>query len=107
VHPVTPVLTDDELFVFMEPTSPKGGDLRERRSYSLHCRVDDISGGAGEFWVSGTGAQVLDDTTRRLAAGAATYAPADRYVLFALGIDEARAVFYQDAGTKVLRWRAS
>ena len=28
VHPVTPILTDDGLFLFMEPTSPKGRDLR-------------------------------------------------------------------------------
>ena len=60
VHPVTPVLTDDGLFVFMEPNSPKGSDLRERRSYALHCRVDDVTGGGGEFFVAGEGVEIVD-----------------------------------------------
>ncbi len=43
VHPVTPVIGGGFLFVFMEPTSPKGRDLRERRSYALHNGVDDTA----------------------------------------------------------------
>jgi hypothetical protein len=34
-HPVTPIIADNALFVFMEPTSPKGRDLRERGWYAL------------------------------------------------------------------------
>ena len=107
VHPVTPVLTDDGLFVFMEPNSPKGSDIRERRVYSMHCRVDDISGGAGEFWLAGEGVEIVDATIRRLAASHASYQPADRYILFALGVDEARSVRYKADGREILRWRAS
>ncbi len=29
VHPVTPIVLADGLFLFMEPTSPKGRDLSE------------------------------------------------------------------------------
>jgi hypothetical protein len=28
VHPVTPIIGEERLFIFMEPTSPKGHDLR-------------------------------------------------------------------------------
>ena len=31
VHPVTPIVGDGLLFVFMEPTSPKGADLAQGR----------------------------------------------------------------------------
>jgi hypothetical protein len=104
VHPVTPILTDDQLFVFMEPTSPKGRDLRERGDYALHCRVDDVSGGEGEFWVAGRGRVVDDAAVRQLAATASSYTPAARYVLFELEIDEARSTTYMDGQPRHDRW---
>ena len=48
VHPVTPIL-GEQLFLFMEPTSPKGKDLQRDPRYTLHCSVEDSSGGSGEF----------------------------------------------------------
>src|SRR6187397_2837139 len=54
VHPVTPII-GDQLFLFMEPTSPKGSDLRRDPRYTLHCAVEDSSGGEGEFYVRGRG----------------------------------------------------
>jgi len=41
VHPVTPIITAEGLFLFMEPTSPKGRDLRERGWYALHNGVPE------------------------------------------------------------------
>src|SRR4029077_14308291 len=35
VHPVTPIVGAGGLYLFMEPTSPKGRDLRERGSFPL------------------------------------------------------------------------
>src|SRR6188768_280151 len=52
VHPVTPIL-GDQLYLFMEPTSPKGKDLQRDGRYTLHCSVEDSSGGGGEFYVRG------------------------------------------------------
>src|SRR5207253_3615148 len=43
VHPVTPILTDEGLFLFMEPTSPKGHDLRSGSGYSMHNAVPDMN----------------------------------------------------------------
>jgi hypothetical protein len=107
VHPVTPVVTVDGLFVFMEPTSPKGRDLRERRRYARHNGVPDTKGSGGEFFVSGMGRLVEDSVIRAIAEGAASYEPAARYVLFELRVDEARCNGYGDVEMpEHRRWRA-
>lgn len=74
VHPVTPILSD-ELYVFMEPNSPKGKDLQRGSAYSLHCGVANSSGGEGEFYVRGHGRLVTDPAERARAVAAASYAP--------------------------------
>jgi hypothetical protein len=96
VHPCTPIIGGGHLFVFMEPTSPKGRDLRHRGWYAIHSGVPDNSGTGGEFFVSGRGALVEDPQLRALAADSASYAPAERYVLFDLAVDEARCHGYGD-----------
>jgi hypothetical protein len=96
VHPVTPILTADGLYVFMEPTSPKGVDLRERGWFALHNGVPDNAGSGGEASVSGTGRLVDDDAVRATAVAAAHYAPEDRYVLFELRPTEVRCNGYGD-----------
>jgi hypothetical protein len=64
VHPVTPILTADGLFTFMEPTSPKGHDLRERGGFALHNGVPDDEGTGGEFFCSGRAFSVEDPSVR-------------------------------------------
>lgn len=96
VHPVTPILTDIGLYLFMEPTSPKRKDLVERGWFALHSGVPDNEGTGGEFWVNGHGMAVDSSTTRTEASAAAGYTPADRYVLFELRLREARANGYGD-----------
>jgi hypothetical protein len=96
VHPVTPVITADGLYVFMEPTSPKGRDLRERGVFALHNGVPDNEGAGGEASLHGTGRPVDDAAVRAAAVAAASYDPADRYVLFELLVDEVRCNGYGD-----------
>ncbi len=96
VHPVTPIITDDGLYVFMEPTSPKGEDLRARSVFALHNGVPDNAGTGGEFQVSGVGREVTDSSTRGAVVAACPYDPADRYVLFELLIAEVRGKSYGD-----------
>jgi len=43
VHPVTPIVGGGRLFLFMEPTSPKGRDLQRDGRFALHCGVDVAS----------------------------------------------------------------
>ena len=107
VHPVTPIFTADGLYLFMEPTSPKGADLRERGWFALHNGVPDDAGTGGEVSVSGTGHPVDDPTVRATVAAAASYRPADRYVLFELRPTEVRGNGYGDVTLpEPPRWRA-
>jgi nitroimidazol reductase NimA-like FMN-containing flavoprotein (pyridoxamine 5'-phosphate oxidase superfamily) len=106
VHPVTPVVADHALFLFMEPDSPKGHDLRRGSHYALHCGVEDSSGGGGEVMVAGTATTVDDPAERARAVAASSYAPAERYVLFTLEIESAVARTYRDGQPVTRRYSA-
>jgi hypothetical protein len=107
VHPVTPILGAGGLFLFMEPTSPKGRDLRERGRFAMHNGVPDMNGTGGEFWIAGRGEPVEDVTVRAEVAHAAAYAPDDRYVLFELSVADVRCNGYGDVALPpVTRWRS-
>jgi hypothetical protein len=103
VHPVTPIIGED-LFLFMEPTSPKGKDLERDGRYSLHCAVEDSSGGGGEFYVRGTAKLVTDPLIREQAIKASSYNPQPRYILFVLSVDFAFKNQYIDGKPSVERW---
>jgi hypothetical protein len=75
VHPVTPIFTESGLHLFMEPTSPKGRDIRERETFALHNGVPDNAGTGGEFHVVGRGFVVEDPAVRSSAAASASYEP--------------------------------
>ena len=107
VHPVTPDVTATALYVFMEPTSPKGHDLRRYPRYALHGGVEDNEGGEGEFLVTGRATLVDDATERATAAAASPYQPvADRYILFRLVVEHAMRTTYADGGPVRERWDA-
>jgi len=106
VHPVTPIV-GDELYLFMEPTSPKGRDLERDGRYTLHCGVENMAGGEGEFYVRGIARRSTTPEERAAAIAAAPYAPAERYILFVLAVDFAFSNVYGDEGSHVARWNAN
>ena len=106
VHPVTPII-GEQLFLFMEPTSPKGKDLQRDARYTLHCSVADSSGGSGEFYVRGRGALVNDPLLREQAVRASSYAPAAHYILFVFTIEFAFMNRYVDGKSNSRRWPSS
>jgi len=103
VHPVTPII-GEQLFLFMEPTSPKGKDLQRDARYTLHCSVEDSSGGGGEFYVRGQAAFVSDPLLREQAILASSYKPQERYVLFVLTIEFAFMNRYVEGQATPQRW---
>jgi hypothetical protein len=108
VHPVSPIVAQSGLYVFMEPTSPKAADLRGRRRFALHSGVPDNAGSGGEFHVSGCGRLVDDVAIRAEASAAASYSPVERYILFELQLTEARANGYGDVDLPAQpRWTAA
>jgi hypothetical protein len=110
VHPVSPFIGDGHLFIFMEPTSPKRYDLKNDGRFALHCAVEDIEGGNGEFWISGRAIFHADEELRAIAFEAARgrgFSPRDRYILFELGIEQAMATTYEDDQAIRKKWSAS
>lgn len=87
VHPVSPILTDDGLYVFMEPTSPKGHDLRRDGRFALHAPVDAPVPTVPQVYFSGRAAVVEDAETRAAVVQAAGYPVLDRFVLFELAVE--------------------
>ena len=105
VHPVTPIIGQGHLFLFMEPTSPKGHDLRRDGRYALHSAVSDPNGTSGEFIITGKARFIVDPAKRSLASQLASYAPADRYILFELSIESAVSTIYKDGTPVRQHWR--
>ena len=106
VHPVTPII-GEELFLFMESTSPKGNDLQRDARYTLHCAVEDSSGGQGEFYVRGRGIFTDDPLIRAQALQASSYVPKDQYILFMFTVEFAFMNTYTDNGPVTRRWQES
>ncbi len=103
LHPMTPIIGQGHLFVFMEPTSPKGQDLRRDGRYAIHCGVGDTSGASGEFAVRGQAQFVDDPELRALAVRLAPYSPAGRYILFEFSLESAASTVYE--GDRIIRQR--
>jgi hypothetical protein len=104
VHPVTPIV-GEQLFLFMEPTSPKGKDLQRDARYTLHCSVEDSGGGGGEFYVRGRATVTHDPQMRAKAVQASSYVPQDRYILFLLTVEFAFMNNYVDGSPNPQRWQ--
>lgn len=104
VHSVTPVIGEGHLFLFMEPTSPKGHDLRRDGRFALHCGMEDAEGSGGEFFVSGRATFVEDAEMRQIAIRSSSYQPADRYVLFEFEIERAASTHYGEGQPVRQNW---
>jgi len=96
VHPLTPIIGERHLFVFMEPTSPKGHDLQRDNRYALHCAVTDSSGVSGEFVLTGQARLITDPELRVLATKLSNYVPAERYILFEFEVESAASTIYPE-----------
>jgi hypothetical protein len=110
VHPVSPFFGPGRMFVYMEPTSPKGHGLQRDDRYALHGTVEDSDGGEGEIYLSGRARLVPDAQGRAIAfdaARAAGLSPKDRYVVFELRIARALATTYVGDEIIRLRWPAT
>ncbi len=96
VHPMTPIIGQGRLFVFMEPASPKGHDLQRDGRFAIHCAVSDNSGASGEFNITGHAHLIDNPELRAVAVSLASYAPADRYILFAFDVESAASTIYPE-----------
>lgn len=107
LHPVTPIIGEGHLYLYMEPTSPKGKDLERGSAYVLHSTVADNDGSNGEFQLTGYASRVHDATARKQAAALGALELEARYILFELGIVESRSTVYRDDVPVHRRWKVS
>ncbi len=107
LHPFSPFVASGHLFAFMEPTSPKGHDIRRSGLYTAHSQVKDSQGTGGEFSITGKARPVEDASTRELAVKGCPYNPADRYVLFEFFIERCLTTHYVDGKPQFVRWKES
>ncbi|MGB3713205.1 MAG: pyridoxamine 5'-phosphate oxidase family protein [Candidatus Promineifilaceae bacterium] len=107
VHPVTPILGDGNLFVFMDRTSSKGYDLKRTDRFAMHASVENEEGGQKEFFIAGRAKLVEDEPLRSIAAKHAGYDVSDRYILFRLSPDEAFGTADEDNEVVRRRWKRS
>jgi hypothetical protein len=107
VHPVTPIIGEGHLLLFMEPTSPKGQDLQRGSGYAMHCWVSNNEGGEGEFRLTGHAA-LSDDPALREIATKYGYTPQAHYILFELNVEAAFSTVYPGGGKPVRKnWKAA
>ena len=107
VHPVTPILGDGDLFVFMDRTSPKGHDLKRTGRFAMHSSVENEDGGQGEFFITGRATLIEDEEKRFIATKNAGYEISERYILFSFSLDEALGTVYEDDEVIRNRWKRS
>src|SRR6185312_9493874 len=88
VHPVSPILRNNRLFVFMYPTSPKAHDLQRGGTYALHCAVEGNDGGAGEFYVRGEARQSHDPAEWALVRPGHAGDFETKYILFEFSVEQ-------------------
>jgi hypothetical protein len=107
VHPVTPWIADDHLYVRMYPTSPKAADLQRDPRFALHSMMDNDDGVGGEFALKGDANRVHDPAIVSAAYAAIGGPGSERpLVLFELSVDEVLTTHYVDAEPERRRWRA-
>src|SRR6266498_210835 len=105
VHPITPIIGEGHFFAFMEPTSPKGFDLKRDSRFAIHCSVTDSSGKSGEVIVTGRAKFIEDPELRVLAVKICPYTPAERYILFEFDPETVTLTEYLDEGPVCKHWK--
>jgi uncharacterized pyridoxamine 5'-phosphate oxidase family protein len=105
VFPFTPIIGEGHFFIFMEPTSPKGNDLRRDPRYAIHCGVTDSSGQSGEVIVTGNARFIDDPELRALAVKLCPYTPAERYILFEFDLETVMLTEYPDGKAVRKHWK--
>jgi hypothetical protein len=110
LHPVSLLFRGGRLLFYMEPQSPKVGDVRRDPRCAIHCAVEDDGGGAGEFAARARAEEVADPGVRAAAWDEAVrrgYHPRPERLLFELRIGTAMATVYDEGRPKRTRWRAA
>lgn len=108
LHPVRPIIAEGRLLIFMEPTSPKGYDLRRDGRYVLHCTATGTEPwNLREFYVDGRAALIDGPAIRQIANSATSFPRDEHFILFELNVASACSTVYGTDGRPARkRWQA-
>lgn len=104
IHPVTPVLCQRHLMVFIDPASAMARDLRRDGRCALHSLVDNPSGVGGEFHVHATAAEIADTDTRRQAVESSCFTPSPGHTLFLLDLESVHITNWENGRAEQTTW---
>jgi hypothetical protein len=107
VHPVTPVICQGHLVVFVDPSSPKCDNLRRDGRFALHSTVSDPSSTGGEFVITGKATLIEDSDMRRQAIESSCFTPPAHTTMFELSVASATATEYEDGRPIRKSWQAT
>lgn len=106
-QPVTPIVGEGRMFIFLEPGSPRTRDLIENSDFCLHCAMSDSSGSSGEFQITGVAVKCDDQEDREIAESVCSFRPSIRSILFELCITDAVSTEYPGGQPKRRRWQVA
>ena len=87
LHPVALVLSDEHLYVFIPPTSPKCADLRRDGRYAMQAFPPPDNKGGEEFYLSGRAECIRDQDVRDAIITGTETRVGEEEILFELLLD--------------------
>jgi hypothetical protein len=102
VHPVCPVLSNDELFVLVTPDSPKLGDLLNDGRYALQT-FPQPKPGSDEYYLAGRALRVDEASTRAAVLRDAKHMAAASEIVLSLQLDRAMHTRWEHPLTPQMR----
>lgn len=111
LHPVCPVLSHENLYLLITPTSPKQYDLLRDGRYALQS-FPQPSAGSEEFYLEGRAERITDAVVRAAVFRDTQHIAQESEVLYALQIARVMHTRWEHVGTPQMRavhhkWPAS
>lgn len=94
LHPVCPAISNDHLYIFIEPESPKHADLLRDGRFALHTFAPEE--GDEEFYCTGFAEPVPDPIVRVEVIATYHRRPRDPEVLFELMLEHVLHTFWEN-----------
>jgi hypothetical protein len=109
LHPVRPIIAGGRVVIFMEPTSPKGNDLRRDGRCVLHGTATSTQPwDLREFYIVGRAVLVEDPVIRQIANSGTSFPRDEHFLLFELSVEGAFSTVYGADGKPIRkRWHAA
>lgn len=108
IHPVRPFIGAGHLFIFIDRSSPKRGDLLRDGRYAIHSSVFETDDLSAEFLITGVANCIDDPEIREVAMRVAGHDVPDQFALFEFPIEQVLITVYDEKRVPTRgRWSSS